>query len=109
MLDPRGRRDVIETIHRLNREKGITILLITHYMDEAAGADRVVVMDKGEILLDGAPREVFSQVEAVKATGLDLPQPTELLYRLKQKGVDLPDGVIDTDECIDILAGILAK
>ncbi|MGI6269968.1 MAG: energy-coupling factor transporter ATPase [Candidatus Howiella sp.] len=109
MLDPRGRRDVIETIHRLNREKGITILLITHYMDEAAGADRVVVMDKGEILLDGAPREVFSQVEAVKATGLDLPQPTELLYRLRQKGVDLPDGVIDTDECIDILAGILAK
>ncbi len=109
MLDPRGRRDVIETIHRLNREKGITIILITHYMDEAAGADRVVVMDKGKILLDGTPREVFSQVETVKATGLDLPQPTELFYRLRKKGVDLPEGVIDADECIDILAGILGK
>ena len=109
MLDPRGRRDVIETIHRLNREKGITILLITHYMDEAAGADRVIVMDKGEVLLDGTPREVFSQVGTIKTAGLDLPQPTELLYRLKQNGIDLPDGVIDTDECVEILAGILGK
>ena len=83
MLDPRGRAEVLETIHKLNREKGITIVLITHYMDEAVDADRVVVMDNGKILTEGTPRQVFAQVELLKAHQLDVPQATELIYRLK--------------------------
>lgn len=109
MLDPRGRRDVIDTILRLNKEKGITIVLITHYMDEAASADRVVVMDSGKNLLDGTPKEVFSQVEAVKSSGLDLPQPTELVYQLKKSGVGLPDGIIGVEECVTALTELLKK
>ena len=109
MLDPRGRAEVMETIHRLNREKGITIVLITHYMDEAASADRVVVMDTGRIVLDGTPKEVFSQVETIKAVGLDVPQPTELVYELKKAGIDLPDGIISTEECVAALTGALRE
>lgn len=105
MLDPRGRAEVLETIRRLNREKGVTIVLITHYMDEAAAADRVVVMDTGRIVLDGTPKEVFSQAETVKRVGLDLPQPTELAYELKKAGIDLPDGIISTEECVAALTG----
>ena len=89
MLDPRGRTEVMETIQRLNREKGITIVLITHYMDEAVQAGRVVVMDEGNILRDGTPREVFSDVEFLKRHDLDVPQATELAYRLSAAGIKL--------------------
>ncbi|MCI9273552.1 MAG: energy-coupling factor transporter ATPase [Clostridiales bacterium] len=107
MLDPRGRTEVLSTIHKLNREKGITIVLITHYMDEAVGADRVVVMDNGRILTEGNPREVFSQVELLKTHQLDVPQATELIYRLKSCGYQLPDGILDEDECVAALEQLL--
>ena len=109
MLDPRGRSEVLETVRRLNREKGITIVLITHYMDEAAAADRVVVMDTGKIVLDGTPKEVFSRADEVKKVGLDLPQPTELIYELKKAGIDLPDGIISVEECVAALTGALQE
>jgi len=109
MLDPRGRTEVLDTIHRLNRENGITIVLITHYMDEAVDADRVVVMDSGKVLLDGTPKEVFSQVELLKQHQLDVPQATDLIDRLKAGGFDLPDGVLDIDECIAALEPLLNK
>jgi len=89
MLDPRGRTEVMETIQKLNREKGITIILITHYMDEAVQAGRVIVMDEGNVLMDGPPRQVFSQVERLKKHALDVPQATELCYRLKAAGAAL--------------------
>ena len=91
MLDPHGRQEVMDTIQMLNKERGITVILITHYMDEAVKADRVVVMDKGEIVLDGVPREVFRNVEKLKSLGLDVPQATELAYRLRKAGLDIPD------------------
>lgn len=100
MLDPRGRKEVIDTIYRLNKEKGITIVLITHYMEEAEKADRVVVMDKGKIVIDGTPKTVFSSVDMIKKVGLDVPQTTELLFALKEKGIDLSSGVISVDDCI---------
>lgn len=100
MLDPRGRTEVMETIQRLNREKGITIVLITHYMDEAVQAGRVVVMDDGNILRDGTPREVFSDVEFLKRHDLDVPQATELVYRLKNAGVDISGTPLSVEECI---------
>ncbi len=103
MLDPRGRKEVIETISKLNKELGMTIVLITHYMDEAAIADRVAVMDEGKIVLDGTPREVFSQVEQIKKIGLDVPQPTELAYELKKSGVDIPDGILFEHECAEVI------
>jgi energy-coupling factor transport system ATP-binding protein len=109
MLDPRGRDEVLETIHRLNREKGITIVLITHYMDEAAGADRVIVMDDGQILTQGSPRQVFSQVELLQAHQLDVPQSTELIYRLKGEGVPLPDGILNIEECVSALEPLLKQ
>jgi energy-coupling factor transport system ATP-binding protein len=109
MLDPRGRDEVLETIHRLNDEKGITIVLITHYMDEAVGADRVIVMDDGRILTQGTPREVFSQVELLKAHQLDVPQSTELIYRLKKAGIPLPDGVLNVEECVAALEPLLKR
>ncbi len=109
MLDPRGRSEVMSTIHRLNREKGITIVLITHYMDEAVQADRVIVMDSGSILTEGTPKEVFSQVELLKQHKLDVPQATELIYRLKAGGFDLPDCALDIDECVSALIPLLNK
>ena len=99
MLDPRGRAEVIETIYRLNKEKGITILLITHYMEEAENADRVIVMDKGNLVADGKPSEIFSDVKTLKSVGLDVPQTTELLYLLKQKGYKVSNGIISVDDC----------
>ena len=99
MLDPHGRQEVMDTIQMLNKERGITVILITHYMDEAVKADRVVVMDKGEIVLDGVPRDVFRNVEKLKALGLDVPQATELAYRLRKAGVDIPDNILDENEC----------
>ena len=109
MLDPRGRREVIETVCRLNREEGITIVLITHYMEEAVLADRVVVMENGKIMLDGTPHEVFSNVDALRKIELDVPQPTELCYLLRQAGVGVPNDVLTVDECVDALAQVLGK
>ena len=99
MLDPRGRQEVLDTILHLNREKGITVVLITHYMEEAALAGRVVVMDKGKIRFDGTPREVFSRVEEMKAHRLDVPAAAELAYLLRQKGMPLPNDILTEDEC----------
>ncbi len=107
MLDPRGRREVLKTIRQLNRDFGTTVILITHYMDEAVKADRVVVMDDGKILLDGTPKEVFPQVELLKSVGLDVPQVTELIYELKKEGLDLPDDVLTEDECVEVLKNLL--
>ncbi len=107
MLDPQGRREVMQTIRRLNRERGITVVLITHYMDEAAASDRVVVIDDGHILMDGTPKSVFSEVEALRAVELDVPQPTELCYLLRQAGVDLPADILTAEECADALTALL--
>ncbi len=99
MLDPRGRREVIETIGRLNREKKITVVLITHHMDEAAKADRVVVLHKGKVAADGTPKQVFSQVELLHSIGLAAPEPVELCYALNQAGFQLPLDRLDPEEC----------
>lgn len=103
MLDPNGRKEVIETIRELNREKKVTVILITHYMDEVVHADKVYVMDDGEIVLAGTPREVFTQVEDLKRLRLGVPQVTELAYELKKAGMDLPDGVLTIDELTEAL------
>jgi len=108
MLDPQGRREVMETIKRMNREKGITIVIITHYMDEAAQCERVVVMDKGKVVMDDTPRKVFSQVEKVKAIGLDVPQVTELCHELRKAGVRIPADIITEDECTEALKKLFA-
>ncbi len=102
MLDPRGRAEVMETIKKLNREKGVTIVLITHYMDEAVQAGRVVVMDQGRVLMDGPPRQVFSQVERLKKHALDVPQAAELCYRLKAAGIDLGGSPLSVEECVEL-------
>lgn len=94
MLDPIGRDEVMETVRRLNREKGITIVLITHYMDEAVKADRCIVMDKGEIVMDDVPAVIFPHVEKMRAWGLDVPQATELAYELKKRGLPIDTGVL---------------
>ncbi len=103
MLDPKGRREVMNTIHTLNREKGITVILITHYMDEAAQADRVVVMDGGNIIMDDVPKKIFSQVKRLRAVGLDVPQVTELCDMLIEKGVDISPEIIHEQECAEAL------
>lgn len=101
MLDPLGRREVIETVRELNEKENVTVILITHYMEEVINADRVFVMDQGKIVLQGKPKEVFSQVERLKQYRLDVPQVTELAYELKRAGVDLPDGILTTEEFVD--------
>ena len=103
MLDPRGRREVIDTIGRLNREKGITVVLITHHMDEAAKAQRVVVLDKGKVAADGTPKEVFSQVELLHGIGLAAPETVELCWELNQEGFNLPLDKLDPKECAQAL------
>ena len=103
MLDPKGRKDVIETVKRLNREKGITVVLITHHMDEAAQADRVVVLNKGTITADGTPREVFSQVRLLHEIGLAAPESVELCWALNQRGFDLPLTALEPEECAQVL------
>lgn len=103
MLDPAGREDVMNTIKRLNREQGMTVVLITHHMDEAAQADRVVVMKQGRVALDGSPREVFSQVETMRALSLTVPQTVELLYGLNQSGETLALDKLTVEECADEL------
>ena len=109
MLDPRGRREVLSTIQELNRENGITVILITHYMDEAVKAERVVVIDEGNILLDGTPKEVFRNVEQLKSVGLDVPQVTELAYELRKEGIDIPDDILTEDECVAYLSKLLEE
>ena len=104
MLDPSGRREVIETIKMLNREEGITIILITHYMDEAVQADRVVVIDNGEIRLDGTPNDVFKNVDRLKSMGLDVPQSAELIHNMNFK---TDKTILNADDCADYIFGIL--
>ena len=108
MLDPIGRADVLRTIRTLNREKGITVVLITHHMDEAAQADRLVVMSKGKAIADGAPKEVFQDVEGLKAVGLTVPQTTELLWQLRQEGLNVPLDALSDEECAAALRDLLA-
>lgn len=107
MLDPNGRKEVIRTIHELNKKEGITILLITHYMEEVIDADRVIVMDDGHLVMDGTPREIFSQVRRLKEYRLDVPQVTELAYELKQEGVEIPEGILSIEELVEALISLL--
>ena len=107
MLDPQGRQEVMQTIQKLNQEQGITIVLITHYMEEAALADRIVVIDDGKIILDDAPKKVFSQVEKMKELGLDVPQVTELAYELRKAGYPVPAEIITEEECLQALEKLL--
>jgi len=101
MLDPVGRQDIIDTVRRLNKEKGMTVVLITHYMEEAVFADRVIVIDSGKIEMEGTPMEIFPQVERLKALGLDTPQSTELLYQLRKCGFDIKGEALDVEECVE--------
>ena len=103
MLDPQGRREVIETVERLNREEGMTVVLITHHMDKATHAGRVVAMNDGKIVADGTPAEVFSQVELLRSVGLSVPETTELLYALRADGFDLPLDALSIDQCAQAL------
>ncbi len=103
MLDPSGRLEVMRTLEKLNREEHMTIIHITHYMEEAAGADRVIVVDHGRIALQGTPKEVFSQVETMKQLGLDVPQMTELAYRLRKQGIDVPADILTVEEMAEAL------
>ena len=107
MLDPKGREEVFETVRKLNREMGITVLFVTHFMDEAVRADRVVVIDSGRVYLDGTPKEVFSQTEKLKKCGLDVPQSTELCHILNKKGIELPTDILNEDECVEALSRLL--
>ena len=107
MLDPNGRREVIRTIHELNRTEGITVLLITHYMEEAIEAYRIIVMDDGRIAMDGQPREIFSRVKELKSHGLDVPQVTELAWELKEAGIPLADGILSREELVEQLVPLL--
>ncbi|MBR4173324.1 MAG: energy-coupling factor transporter ATPase [Clostridia bacterium] len=99
MLDPKGRHEVIKTVKSLNKTRNMTVVLITHFMEEAALADRVVVMDHRKIVMDDAPKKIFSEVEKIKEIGLDVPQVTELVFELKRQGIDLPEDIITVEEC----------
>lgn len=103
MLDPHGREEVIKTLHELNEKENVTVILITHYMDEVVDADRVVVMDEGVVVMDGTPREIFTQVDRLKELRLDVPQVTQVAYDLKKKGVPLSDGILTIEELVDAL------
>ena len=103
MLDPSGRREVIRAVRELNQTEKVTVVLITHYMEEVIHADYVYVMDKGQIAMDGTPREIFSQVEKLKELRLDVPQVTLLAYELQQRGLDLPEGILTTQELLEAL------
>lgn len=107
MLDPKGRQEVLEAVTKLRNEQGISIVLITHYMQEATLADEVVVMDKGEILTQGTPKEVFSEVELLLSHSLSVPQSCELIYKLKKAGFELPDGIVSDDECVKELTKLI--
>jgi energy-coupling factor transport system ATP-binding protein len=109
MLDPVGRGEVLDTVHRLNREKGITVVLITHHMNEAEDADRVIVMDDGKVAMDGTPQEVFTHVEELCTIGLSVPDTVSLLYGLQQEGMDVPLTALTVEECADAIVTALAK
>jgi len=109
MLDPIGRADVIRTIKQFNRESGMTVVLITHHMDEAAQADRLVVMTKGQVIADGTPKEVFQDVEGLKAVGLTVPHTTQLLWDLRQEGINVPLDALSDEECAQVLCDLLKK
>ena len=109
MLDPVGRREVMDTIKKLNRTAGVTVVLITHHMDEAAQADRLVVMSKGKVVADGTPKEVFSHVEALKSVGLTVPETVELCWALRRDGLDLPLDALSDEECAQALYDLLTK
>ena len=107
MLDPIGREEVIDTIQKLNREFGVTVVLITHHMDEAARADRLIVMDQGQVIADGAPRTVFQNVEGLRSVGLTVPETVGLLYELRQAGLNVPLDALSVDECAQAIAKAL--
>ena len=107
MLDPNGRKEVLSTIKRLNKEMGITVVLVTHFMDEAVTADRVVVMDSGKVIMDGTPREVFSQREKLYSVGLDIPQAMQLACALNAEGIDIATDILDENECADAIYKLL--
>ena len=107
MLDPMGREEVIRTVQKLNRENGVTVVLITHHMDEAARADRLIVMDHGKVIADGAPRTVFQDVEGLRSVGLTVPEPVGLLYALRQAGLDVPLDALTVEECAAAIAKAL--
>jgi energy-coupling factor transport system ATP-binding protein len=107
MLDPMGRRDVVNTIEKLNREDGKTILTITHYMDEAVRADRVIVINDGKIILDGPPSRIFAQAELLRSAGLDLPQCADLILKLRKKGINIPGEINTPEQCADAIASAL--
>ena len=109
MLDPNGRKEVIDTVRQLNQEKRVTVILITHYMDEVVHADKVYVMDDGKIVLSGTPREVFSQVEYLKQLRLDVPQVTELAHELRKSGVDVPEGILTIEELVQSLEKLKSR
>ncbi|MCL1789383.1 MAG: energy-coupling factor transporter ATPase [Oscillospiraceae bacterium] len=108
MLDPKGRSEVVKTVRKLNQE-GATVVYITHYMEEAALADRVIVMDNGRVIMDGTPREIFREVERLEQVGLDVPQVTELAHRLRKSGIEMPDDIIGEDECAEWIVRLLGK
>lgn len=107
MLDPQGRAEFMETIKNLNSEKGMTVVLITHYMEEASLADRVIVLDKGEVRLDGTPREVFAKYTELKSIGLDVPQMTLLAHKLRKRGINISEDVLTVEECYNEIAAVL--
>ena len=109
MLDPVGRQEVLSAVHKLNREKGITVVLITHHINEAEDADRVIVMDDGQVVLDGGPREVFTKVEALRSMGLTVPDTIDLLDRLRRDGAAVPPDALPVEECADAIAAALGK
>lgn len=109
MLDPIGREEVIDTIQKLNREFGVTVVLITHHMDEAARADRLIVMDQGQVIADGAPRTVFQNVEGLRSVGLTVPETVGLLYELRQAGLNVPLDALSVDECAQVIAKALKE
>ncbi|WP_075721452.1 energy-coupling factor transporter ATPase [Roseburia sp. 499] len=103
MLDPNGRKEVLDAVERLNKEKGVTVILITHYMEEVIRANRVYVMDKGKVVMQGTPRNIFSQVDTLKSYRLDVPQITLLAYELRKAGMDIPEGILTRQELVDAL------
>lgn len=109
MLDPKGREEVISTVKRLNKEQKMTVVLITHYMDEASQADRVIVMERGSVIMDDVPKKVFSQVETLKEARLDVPQVTQLAYELRKCGIDIASDIISVDECADEIIRLIGK
>lgn len=109
MLDPNGRKEVISTVRKLNQEDKMTVILITHYMEEAIAADRVIVMEKGKIVMEGTPRQVFSQVDKLKELKLDVPQVTELAWELKKAGLPLPDGILTIDEFTNAMKDLVSE